>query len=111
MAGGRSAKYSWVATPCASILCKGGAGFRQPLLPSKPLDLQTGDPMRIAILCERSEPKDLSYEPSNSFLATLHSPLLFVFSSLATALLLQALFAVAADFCPRYRHLHVEVAR
>ena len=31
--------------------------------------------------------------------------------SLATALLPQALFAVAADFSTRHRHLHVEVAR
>jgi len=43
-------------------------------------------------------------ESALGFLATSHS-------SLATILLLQAFFAVAADFRARHRHLHVEVAR
>jgi len=36
--------------------------------------------MRIAILSERSEPKDFSCEPSNSFLVTHHYLGLLVFS-------------------------------
>src|SRR5260370_34440738 len=39
------------------------------------------------------------------------SPLATSHSSLATALLLQALFAVAANFRARHRHLHVKVSR
>src|SRR5881296_3307084 len=43
-------------------------------------------------------------ESALGFLATSHS-------SLATALLLQALFAVAPDLGTRHRHLHMEVPR